>query len=206
MLHLVQNILLGVSLAAPIGPCNLAIIKRGLRYGFFPAILVGLGVVVADATYLLLIYFGLSHIINTPHVRTIIWFFGAVVLLYLGYRSVKEYFEEIRMEGSELKTGGNSFIIGFMVNISNPMSIVWWVGVFGSVISSSVHESSQTVALLNSSTILVGVMAWHSSVAALLHWGRRFVTVSMMRYVSLIFGFVLLGFSCYFCYNALISL
>ena len=61
MSQILQNIVLGISLAAPIGPANIAVIRRGLKYGFLPAFLVGLGVVFADMTYLLLIYFGLAN-------------------------------------------------------------------------------------------------------------------------------------------------
>ena len=206
MLQILQNIVLGISLAAPIGPANIAVIKRGLKYGFLPAFLVGLGVVSADATYLLLIYFGLSNFINIPLVRIAIWIFGALVLFYLGYGSIKEYFGKINLEDSKIKEGSNSFIIGYMVNISNPMTIVWWVGVFGSILSSSIQNVSQTMALLNSLTILIGVLSWHFFVAVSLHWGRRLINESMMKYISLVFGLVLIGFGCYFGYNAFISI
>ena len=206
MLQILQNIILGISLAAPIGPANIAVIKRGLKYGFLPAFLVGLGVVSADTTYLLLIYFGLSNFINIPLVRIAIWIFGALVLFYLGYSSIKEYFGKINLEDSKIKEGSNSFVVGYMVNISNPMTIVWWVGVFGSILSTSIQNVSQTMALLNSLTILIGVLSWHSLVAVSLHWGRRLINESMMKYISLIFGVVLIGFGCYFGYNALISI
>ncbi|MEA1993142.1 MAG: LysE family transporter, partial [Euryarchaeota archaeon] len=196
MLQILQNIILGISLAAPIGPANIAVIKRGLKYGSLSAFFVGVGVVSADTTYLLLIYFGLSNFVDMHLVKIIIWFFGALVLIYLGYSSVKEYFEKINLEDSKTKIEGNSFIIGYMVNISNPMTIVWWVGVFGSVLSRSIQHVSQTMALLNSLTILIGVLSWHSLVAASCHWGRKLIRESMMKYISLVFGVVLIGFGC----------
>jgi L-lysine exporter family protein LysE/ArgO len=203
--QILQNIVLGISLAAPIGPANVAVIRRGLKYGFLPAFLVGLGVVFADMTYLLLIYFGLSNFINVPVVRTVIWICGTVVLLYLGYDSVKGYFKGVNLEDSETKTGGNSFLIGYAINISNPMTIVWWLGVFGSTLASSLRGVSPTVALLSSLTILIGVLLWHFMMSVLLHWGKRFVSETRMKYVSLIFGLVLIGFGCHFGYTALVS-
>jgi threonine/homoserine/homoserine lactone efflux protein len=52
---LLQNVLLGLTLAAPIGPVNVEIIKRGLNAGFRQAFLTGTGAMCADATYLTLI-------------------------------------------------------------------------------------------------------------------------------------------------------
>ena len=57
-----RNILLGISLAAPIGPSGVAVIQNGLRRGFRRAFLTGLGVTLADATYLLVVFFGISSL------------------------------------------------------------------------------------------------------------------------------------------------
>jgi len=203
MFTILQNILLGISLAAPIGPSNLAVIKRGLQHGFFPAFLVGLGVSVVDTLYLIVIYLGLARFITIPSVRILIWTFGALVLIYLGYSGVLE-FKGVKLQGKSKR--GNSFMIGFMINISNPMTIVWWLGVFGAILSSSIVNVSKTVALLQSLTIILGVLMWHTFVAVLLHWGKRFVNETSMRYVALLFGIILIGFGFYFGYNAIRSL
>jgi len=206
MFNIIQNIILGISLAAPIGPASIAVIKRGLKYGFLSGFLVGVGVTAADATYLLIVYFGLSNFINIPIVKTLIWTLGAIVLMYLGCQSIKEYFEKIDLDEFKTQTGKNSFVVGYIINISNPMAIIWWVGVFGSILGSLAQNIPRMTALLNSLTILIGILLWHSTVSLLLHLGRkRFINENTMRYVSAIAGFVLIGFGLYFGYNAFIS-
>lgn len=69
---ILQNTLLGLSLAAPIGPVNVEIIRRGLKSGFRQALLAGAGAMSADATYLTLIFFGLISFLNI-HLMKIIW-------------------------------------------------------------------------------------------------------------------------------------
>lgn len=71
-----RYILLGLSLAAPIGPVNAAQLDKGVRYGFFHAWLVGLGAMAADAVFMLLIYFGLAHFLTTPFMKTFLWSCG----------------------------------------------------------------------------------------------------------------------------------
>lgn len=206
MLNLIQNIILGISLAAPIGPVNIEVIKRGLKHGFLPAFLLSLGAAAADTTYLLLIYFGLSKFINIPIVKTYIWFFGAIVLLYIGYLSVKEFFNRIDLENSNQKASRNSFIAGYLITISNPMTIVWWLGVFGAIIGSSIQNVSKTTALIGSLTIILGVLLWFFALAILLHFGKRFINEKTMRHISMFAGIILIGFGLYFGYNAIVSI
>ena len=52
MNEIVRNILLGLSLAAPLGPSSVAVIQNGLKWGFRRAFLTGTGVTLADTTYL----------------------------------------------------------------------------------------------------------------------------------------------------------
>ncbi len=45
---ILSGIALGFVVAAPLGPVNIAVIRRGLAYGFYPAWMIGLGAGVAD--------------------------------------------------------------------------------------------------------------------------------------------------------------
>lgn len=202
MLNIIQNITLGISLAAPIGPVNIEVIKRGLKYGFWPAFLLSLGAATADSTYLIVIYFGFYNLLDIPIVKTIIWFFGAIVLLYIGYLNIKEHFDKFDFQNADLKGSKNAFIAGYLITISNPMTIVWWLGIFGAVMGSSIQNAGKTVALLNSLTIIIGVVLWFFTLSLLLHWGKRFVNEKMMKYISTIAGVILIGFGLYFGYNA----
>lgn len=55
-----RAVLLGVSVAAPIGPVNLAVIRTVLVRGPKPAWLLGIGTAVVDTAYLLFTYVGLT--------------------------------------------------------------------------------------------------------------------------------------------------
>ena len=199
MLTIFSNIILGISLAAPVGPVNIEVIKKGLQYGFFPAFLTSLGAVSADTTYLILVYLGLAHFIAIPLVKGMIWCLGAVVLLYLGYGSVKTSSETLVTRDEKPR---NSFITGYMITISNPMTIVWWLGVFGSLLA-SMGDISRINAFLNSLTIVIGVVLWFLALSLLLHWGRRVVNETTTRYISVVAGIVLIGFGLYFGYNVI---
>jgi threonine/homoserine/homoserine lactone efflux protein len=205
MTDIIRNIILGISLAAPIGPVNIEVIRRGLNFGFFPAFLLSIGAASADTTYLLLIYFGLSSFIKVPIIKTLIWIFGGFVLIYLGYQSIKNFKVKVKLNKSVPKIGKNSFITGYLITISNPMTIVWWIGVFGSILGTSIYNVSKTIALLNSLTIIIGVILWFFILSLVLHWGKSVFKEKHIKYVNLTAGIILVGFGLYFLYNAAFS-
>ncbi len=77
-------ILLGLSLSAPVGPINAAQLDKGIRFGFMNAWLVGIGGMIADALFMLLIYYGVAQFLDTPLIKTFLWLFGFFVLCYTG--------------------------------------------------------------------------------------------------------------------------
>ncbi len=203
---LLQNIFLGISLAAPIGPANIAVIKKGFSKGFISAFLVGLGVITADTFYLILVYFGLSLFLNIPSIQTIIYILGAIILLYMGYGSIKEFFQEIKLDDQK-SYKHNSFVEGFLINVSNPIAIVWWTGVFGATLTEALKTSSEKIQVLfNGATIVVGLLIWVFIIALLTHWGKRFLNEKSLKYISLVAGILLVSFGLKFGFSAIISI
>lgn len=203
MNDVIRNVLLGISLAAPIGPSSLAVIQNGLRRGFLRAFLTGIGVTLADTTYLLVVFFGLSGFMQFSLVKGLVWTLGALVLLYLGSQSIREALRKFDLERATVSTTGNPLWVGYLVNISNPLAIVWWVGIFGSLIGSSAVSNAKLYALMSSSTILVGILAWHFTMSLLTHWGKRFLNEMTAKYIFVIAGFALVLFGIRFAVNAI---
>lgn len=85
---LISYIILGLTLAAPIGPVNSARLDKGIRNGFWHAWVVGAGSMLADAAFMLVIYLGLVQFLNIPIVQIFLWLFGGFVLIYSGVESI----------------------------------------------------------------------------------------------------------------------
>ncbi|MDD4357693.1 MAG: LysE family transporter [Smithellaceae bacterium] len=200
--NLVQNILLGLTLAAPIGPVNVEIIKRGMKSGFKQALLTGAGAMSADATYLTLIFFGLTAFLNQPMMKIILGVAGSVILVYLGAASIRESFSAtVATNHQTQRILKNSYVTGFMLAISSPMTIVWWTGVFGALMTSQTHTQTDISAFLSCLSILLGCFLWVFFLAIALHWGKKFINERMTRSVSLVAGIFLVGFGIYFLFR-----
>lgn len=202
MHEIFRNVLLGISLAAPLGPSSVAVIQNGLQRGFLRAFLTGLGVTMADATYLLIVFFGLSSFVSIPVVKVLIWTLGACVLLYLGIQSIRGARRKLEFDKTTVSFTRNPVSAGYLVNISNPLAVVWWLGIFGSLLGASAGGVAHINALFNSSAILIGILLWHSTMSVLTHWGKRMLNETTASYISIIAGIVLILFGLRFAYNA----
>ncbi len=223
MAEIVRNIVIGILLAAPIGPAGLAVIQAGLRGGFRRAFPTGLGITAADATYLLVAFFGMAGLLQIDGVKIGMWLFGAVVLLYIGGLGLRDAMRPQTggavQEALNTKTGGDGvapeavasarrhpLVVGYLVNISNPLAIVFWLGIFGALIGGQEMGTGigpRLAALGRSSAILVGILAWHTTNSVITHFARRFLNLKLIRVINGIAGIALIGFGLRFGWLAL---
>lgn len=80
----------GWLVAAPIGPVNLEIIRRGLRQGLTSGLLVGLGAVCVDGTYLTVFSLGLGAALRGPAVQTAAYGIGGLVLCWIAIGALND--------------------------------------------------------------------------------------------------------------------
>ncbi|MGG3891560.1 LysE family transporter [Metabacillus fastidiosus] len=191
-------IFLGLSLAAPIGPVNAAQLDKGIKSGFFHAWLVGLGAMTADAIYMLAVYLGIVHFLEIPFVKTFLWSFGFFVLVYTGVESLlnagKINFEARKQKESKSR----SFFSGFLMSISNPLTILFWLGIFGSILAKTAAEHDAAHVAMYSGAIFIGLLLWDVTMATIASSCRRFLSAKILALISILSGFSLIGFGIYF--------
>jgi L-lysine exporter family protein LysE/ArgO len=191
-------ILLGLSLAAPIGPVNAAQLDRGIKGGFLPAWFVGLGAITADAFYMLIVYLGVVHIVEIPFVQTFLWLFGGFVLIYTGVEGM--------VSANEIKAGSErtkeplhkSFFAGFIMSITNPLTILFWLGIYGSVLAKTASSYGLEALIIYSCAIFIGLLAWDITMAAVSSGFRKVLNERVLTGIALISGLALIGFGLYF--------
>src|SRR3954451_18268632 len=117
---LFSYILLGFTLAAPIGPVNSARLDKGIKNGFWHAWVVGAGSMIADGIFMLMVYFGMIQFLEIPVVQIFLWLFGGLILIYSGVESIKNAnmitLNYSRNKESLLKC----FFTGFIMSITSP--------------------------------------------------------------------------------------
>ncbi|QXE01054.1 LysE family transporter [Terribacillus sp. DMT04] len=197
-------ILLGISLSAPVGPVNAAQMEKGIRGGYLQSLSVGVGAMLADILYMLLVYLGFYHVIMIPVVQSFLYFFGSFVFLYLGVESVLKTRTLTRASMTAVAPL-QGLRYGFLLALVNPISIMFWVGVYGSVLAKIVEHGEGNHLLLYTISIFVGVFLWDNIIALLSSSLRRFLSDKLLRGITLISGLSLLGFGVYFGYLGVLS-
>ncbi|OIK08876.1 amino acid transporter [Bacillus sp. MUM 116] len=195
---LVSYIILGFTLAAPIGPVNSARIDKGIKNGFWHAWIVGVGSMMADGIFMLMVYLGLVQFLGVPIVQIFLWLFGGFVLIYSGFESIKNAntitLTYIRERDSLLKC----FLIGFIMSITSPLSILFWLGIYGSVLAKTALSNGTESLLIYSSMIFLGLTIWDILLAALTSGFRKFLNIKSLIVISIISGVSLIMFGVYF--------
>jgi L-lysine exporter family protein LysE/ArgO len=204
MILFVKYVLLGLSLAAPIGPVNAAQMDRGIKYGFWQAWMVGLGATVADALYMLMVYMGLVSYINTPFIKTFLWLFGSFVLLYTGVETFKKATVEKKSSQQDYTVhNSRSFMAGFLMSLTNPLTILFWLGIYGSILAETATKYSLEDLLLYSAAIFSGILLWDFTMAIVSSSFRKMLADRILEWISKLSGLSLIGFGFYFGYRGI---
>ncbi|KAB2335654.1 LysE family transporter [Bacillus mesophilum] len=199
-------VLLGLSLAAPIGPVNAAVLDKGIKKGFFHAWLVGLGAMSADVVYMLAVFLGLVHFLEFPFIKAFLWSFGFFVLIYTGIETIIGAGKIISPNRTTGDTKIKSFLSGFFISISNPLTILFWLGIYGSVLAKTAAEYDKIHLAIYSTAIFIGLMVWDLAMVILASSFRRTLSGKTLALISILSGISLIGFGLYFGYQAIVLL
>ncbi|MFC7062107.1 LysE family transporter [Halobacillus seohaensis] len=195
-------VFLGLSLAAPIGPINAAQIDQGIKNGFFHSWLIGLGSVTGEILYILAVFFGVIHFLEIPFMQTFLWSFGAFVLLYTGFESITSS-QKLEVNQSRQKDPlKKTFATGFLISVTNPLSILFWLGIYGSVLANTITRYDHFHLVLYGAAIILGLMLWDVTMALISSGFRKFLTTRTLKRISIFSGLFMFGFAAYFGYKA----
>ena len=197
--EVITKILLGISLAAPIGPVCAEMVKRGLAAGFWAAFNVRLGGAIANLFMLLLAYFGVGIIMQYHQVMFVITILGAIALIYLGSKNIIRGLDKkpskilINKHHAKKYSIINSIFIGFSLSFASPLGIMFWLSTF----ATSIQQNSTTFDfhdLLINLFIIVGVLLWGIFISLILHFFSKYINEKRLKIITMLSGFILLYF------------
>ena len=193
LLPFLQGALIGLSIAAPVGPIGALTIRRTLAQGQAIGLATGMGAATADAIYGAVAGFGLSAVTDAlmGHAR---WLrlFGGAFLVYLG---AKTFFAQPRALDATSAARGLAAAYGstFLLTLANPTTILSFIGIFAGLGLGGVRSSYTLAALF-----VVGVFAGSALWWLILSWSvarlRSRLPPPALRWVNRISGTVIAGF------------
>lgn len=150
----------GMLLQLAIGPMCLLVFNTAAKSSFFDAILLVLAIALIDALYIFLSGLGISAILNKPHIKKAVKYFGAFVLVLFGFNMSLSVFglsllPQVNLFQSVSAT--TVFIQGLLLTLSNPLTIIFWSGVFSTQVVEH-NYNRQQLALFGTGCVLATVI------------------------------------------------
>ncbi|TWA82438.1 threonine/homoserine/homoserine lactone efflux protein [Azospirillum brasilense] len=131
---LLQGIVLGIAIAAPVGPIGLLCIRRTLQHGPLMGFFTGFGAAVADTIYGAIAAFGVSAALDFLQGHEIAFqLVGGIFLIVVAIRTFRQKPEDEEREAASAPDTP-SFLGGFMTGLSltltNPATIMAFIAIF----------------------------------------------------------------------------
>lgn len=205
----VKFILIGLAIAMPVGAITVEMTKQGLRNGFLHGWAVGLGGMTLDMALIIAMYFGFAALLSIPWVQIPLWLAGAGFLAYLGFDSIRNSDVTLTTSAGKAAQAPPSFWRtyrnGLLVAIS-PGNLMFWVSVFGVVLSDSYQSTGKLSFIFAAMGILCGILLHDLGLLSIVSITRKMMSAKTIQVVSSLAGVLLLGFSFYFLYKFVIAL
>ncbi|MFC4410333.1 LysE family transporter [Chungangia koreensis] len=204
MNSIIGYFILGISLAAPVGPVNAAQLNTGIRNGFFHALIFGFGALTADILYMIAVYLGVGQLLTSSFMKTLLWSFGAFVLIYTGIEaliSMKKL--TIKMTKGKRTRLRQSAISGFLMSLMNPLTILFWLGIYGSVLAGTADNVSNTKLLVFSLSMIMGILTWDFTMSILSSGAKKYLSANLLKGITLVTSLSMILFGLYFGLKAL---
>lgn len=188
---LIQGILVGFSIAAPVGAIGLLCIQNTLQFGIALGLASGLGAATADMIYGILVAVGmrsLSTFLLTY--RTILTFIGGIFLCYLG---IKKFFAKPALRAAPIstKTVFKTYFVTFLLTLTNPATILDFMALFTGL---SIDISDYTQGLLFIVGVFLGSVLWWFILCFSVNAFRKHVSQTILTWINIMAGIVIVGF------------
>lgn len=189
-----RGVVLGFSIAAPVGPIGVLCIRRTLADGRLLGFVSGLGAATADSCYGAVAAFGLTAI-SSVLIGQRMWIrlIGGLFLVYLGVRTLLR----APAEKPAAATGGRGLAGAYAstlgLTLTNPTTILSFVAIFAGLGLAGAHTASGDTAALVLG-VFCGSALWWLALSGGVGLFRSRIGPRALRWINRVSGAIILGF------------
>jgi threonine/homoserine/homoserine lactone efflux protein len=200
---LIRGLLIGLAVAAVVGPICILCIQRTMHNGFLYGLVTGLGAATADAIYGSIAAFGLT-VVTTILVHLQVWIhlLGGLFLIYLGVRTL---FRRPAEKAAQAHGGSlaRAYTFTLLLTLTNPQTILSFAAIFAGLgISTSANPNYGTNAtsidgLLVVGGVFLGSALWWLLLSGGISMVRGRFTLRWLLWINRLAGCIILCFGLY---------
>lgn len=189
----VKGLLLGLSIAAPVGPMAILCIRASLGHGWLAGATSGLGTAVADGTYAAVAAFGVTAVAEViAGIGPWLALLGGIVLIWLGLRTMRRPPIADAADAPRRGTAA-SFVTTFLLTLANPPTILFFAAMFAGL-----GLAGSTAGRMGAAVLVVGVflgsLGWFMGLSALVRAASGWLTPPVLTWINRGSGLILVAF------------
>jgi threonine/homoserine/homoserine lactone efflux protein len=191
---LYKGLILGFSVAAPVGPIGILCINRTINKNFAAGFASGLGAATADLIYGLIAGLGLTAISDFL-INQKFWIqaIGLVFLVYIAIKTLMKKEKDIEFNSLADKGLLKDYLSTLLLTITNPMTILFFIAVFASLgLSKTINGFYPVIQLLLG--VFIGSGIWWMFLCVLTNKLKKTINKKVLRKIDLISGILILFF------------
>ncbi len=188
-----QGLGFGLILQISVGPVCIAVLHKGLTQGFRHAFAMVWGAALVDALYILLSVAGVSALLQVGPMQTIVGAVGGLLLLYFGVRYLRAPAATASVEHTA-ESPLKSFTFGVGLTLTNPLTILFWAGVLGAMMSTHTFQQAGGVAYFAAGCV-VATLLFLTGIAVAGHYLERVLDERLSLWLNRAVGLFLIGFA-----------
>ncbi len=198
---LIKGLILGFSVAAPVGPIGILCINRTLKKRFISGFVSGLGAAFADVVYGLIAGLGLTAISSfLIEQKILIQSIGLVFLFYLGIKTLLTKNKNKKELKDQKKGLFKDLASTFLLTISNPATILFFIAVFAGLGISNTEKNylSSTLLILG---VFLGSSVWWLFLNCISYKLRNKLKDNFFKKIDIVSGVIILAFACWLLFD-----
>lgn len=194
IINIITGIVIGFSIAAPVGPIGLLCASRTLTRGWKSGLVSGLGAATADGIYACVAGFGITFLTQVLMDHQV-WLRlgGGIILIVLGCRA---FFAETNrdMNGTSETTLVRDYLGTFILTLTNPATIVSFAAIFAGPGFSAVASAEWAPRFSLIAGVIIGSAVWWLALSTIVDRFRKGITERQIRIINRVAGTVICGF------------
>lgn len=192
---ILKGLRFGMLLQFAVGPMCLMVFNTSTTYGFICSLHLVFAIALIDALYIILSCVGVVSVISKKKVKAVVKLIGCIVLVLFGANTILGAFDLFFLPRIALFSNissKNLFVQGLLLTATNPLTIIFWSGVFSTQTIENKWNRKQL--FLFATGCVLATIIFLTAVAILGSILSSFLPQIIVRFLNVAVGIILIIF------------
>ncbi|MEX1307777.1 MAG: LysE family transporter [Eubacteriales bacterium] len=200
-------LVVGYSGAVMPGALLTYVINQSLKKGIKVGVLTIIGHALLETVLIVLIFLGLSSVLESNLMSIIISFAGGALMIFFGVSGVLEVvrgkFKVEVDDQAKADSDGKLIVAGGLVSLANPYFIIWWATI-GLALLFKAHAAFGYIGVVVFALgHFMADFSWYVLISGAVHKTKGFLNLKAYRALAFVLSLALVGFGIYYMFSGM---